>query len=304
MKTPGWFQDGAVVAVLLTASMVWAQAGKPTLVPYPLDSDPNPVVKRSEEALRTVWHEVLRDRAGVIVPSRKEVDAAFIETRRQDCRESNECLAQLALKAGTLYALYASLEYTARKQVVLVGRVVRDDGKLMAAGRVELPRGQDALVDVFRVLLARLVEQLGVKDLPTFKEVVKPAPPVVVPPPPERVVTAAPAPMPSLEEVRNPVRVVGYVAVGAGAVAAGVGAIVFAGAPAVRFEGTNVVAADKALVADAQAKQRAGVVLMAVGGAVAAAGGLLWVLAPQGLTRVAVTPLAGGGVLTVGGTFP
>lgn len=293
----------AALALAVVSSVGWAQTSKPTVVPYPLEFDPNPAVKRSEDALRAAWTEHLRDRAGVIVPLRKEVEAALRETRRQDCRESNECLAQLALKAGTLYGIYANLEYTVKKQLVLVGRVVRDDGKLMATGRVELPRGKDTLVEVFKVLLTRLLDRLALKDLPTFKEVPKVELPPERPPEPP-VVVVTPPPLPPPEQVANPWRTAGYVGGGAGVAALAAGVVLFATAPAFKADGSgNVLPGDQATALASYRQKSWGVGLMIAGGALAVAGAVTWAATPETTTRVALVPLAGGGAVMVGGTF-
>jgi hypothetical protein len=300
-------------ALVLVAAAAQAQVTRPSLVPSPLEFDPHPALRRAEGPLRQAWLEVLRDRAGVIVPSPKEVDAAFKQTRRQDCRESNECLAQLASKAGTLYAAYAYLEYTVQRQLVLVGRVVRDDGKLMSTARVEVPRGPEALPKVFRGLLLKLVEELGLKDLPTFKEA-----PRVEAPPPEKAAepeVAAPIagpllvsapPMPAAQPPGvHPLRLASYIALGVGLAAAAGGAALFATAPAVTTVDGNVLASQRAGARGAYAQQTAAVVLLGVGGAAAVAGALGWMMTPESaVPHVALVPLAGGAYLSLEGRLP
>jgi hypothetical protein len=308
MKTVWSVGAVTAVAAVLVSSGAYAQAAKATLVPYPLEFDPDPAVQRAEGPLRAALVEALRDRAGLILPTPKEVDTALKETRRQDCRESNECLAQLAQKAGTLYGMYTSLEYTSTKELVVVGRVVRDDGKLMGAGRVELPRGKDTLVAVFKVLLARLSEQLALKDLPTFKPV-EPAPA----PPPEKQVELAPPsrehmpppPMPPLEVGARPLRMAGYVGVGGGLAVAAIGGIVFGTTKHVQTDpSNNVYPSDRAWAQDSAHQQTAGVALIVAGGVVAAAGAVLWAITPERAPKVAVVPVNGGGVVSLGGSFP
>ena len=86
------------VAMVLLSMTALGQAQKPTLVPAPLDLQPNPALKKFEEPLRAAFIDTLREKAGVLVPTRKEVEQAFLDGKRQDCRESNECLTALAVR--------------------------------------------------------------------------------------------------------------------------------------------------------------------------------------------------------------
>ncbi len=279
------------LVVLLVAAGAQAQTARPTVVTYPLDLDPNPALTRVEPALREAYQDALQDKAGVLTPSKAEIEEAYAATRRQDCRESNDCLAQLATKAATLYAVYGALEYSAKRQLVLHGRVVRDDGKLMATARAEASV-EGNVVDALRGLAPQFFEQLGLRALAPFKEAG-----VAAASGPGAVVVAAPP------ADGAPLRLAGMVLTGVGAAAAVAGGVVFASAGTIRTQGSNVLVEDAPKVAGVQAAQGAGVALLVAGAGTAALGGVLWMLAPKA-PRVALIPTAGGAFVHVGGEFP
>lgn len=306
----GWTWLFAVISVVsMWGPLAAAQGTRPTLVPYPLELDPSPALSKVASALRTAYFEHLRDRSGVLTPTKQETESAFSESRRQDCGESNECLAQLAAKAGTLYGLYASLAYSAKRQLVLSGRVVRDDGKLMGTAVVQSERGKASIVEATKKLLKQLAEQLALQDLPTFKEVpvVSGGPKVESPPVPAapRLPVAPPPPAPPLvvATAASPARIVGSIMVPVGAVAAALGGVVFAAAGTASVDAYgNVASSDVSAVRTVRGWQTAGVALMAGGVGTAVAGGILWALSSDS-PKVALVPSGGGFAFVVGGTF-
>lgn len=297
------------VAVVLLSVTAFGQAQKPTVVPAPLELQPNPALKKFEAPLRAAFIETLRDKAGVLVPTRKEAEQAFLDGKRQDCRESNECLSSLATRAGTLYALFAEVSYTEKKELVVSGRVVRDDGKLIATQSVREEKSKETIVGVSRRLFIKLVEQLGLAQLPTFKEVAVVKPPdvevVKVVPPTEKVDLPPPPPPPAVEPAMNVGRVIGWTAVGVGAAAGIAGVISFATAPVIRKEANgNIVAADASKLPATQLQQGLGVGLMAGGFGVAAAGTVLVAISKDTESvKTTVVPMPGGAVVLVGGVF-
>lgn len=297
------------VALVLLSLTALGQAQKPTLVPAPLELQPNPALKKFEEPLRAAFLETLRDKAGVLVPTRKEVEQAFLDGKRQDCRESNECLSSLATRAGTLYALFVEVSYTERKELVVSGRVVRDDGKLISTQSVREEKGKETILDVSRRLFIKLFEQLGLSKLPTFKEAAVVTPPdpdpikVKVVPPGENL--PPPPPPPAVEASVNGGRVVGWIAVGVGAAVGIAGVISFATAPVIRREPNgNIVAADASKLPATQFQQGLGVGLMAGGFGVAIAGAVMVAISKDAESvKTTVVPMPGGAVVLVGGVF-
>lgn len=311
-----------VLCVGLVSSLAFAQAPQPSLTPFPLElkRKPSGFSKDDGDELQKQFVRLVR-KSGALVPDTASLELAIKELKRQDCEREDECLKQLALQAQTLYALYASVDYSLEGAVVATGRVVRDDGKIASALQtVSIPKGKDAFKDVAKVALVRLLEQLGLATLPPFRPVeagtppdgpkvdplVKKDPDVKLPdppPPPPPVVTPA---GPSAGKIAR------WTLAGVGAVAAVVGVVVLAVAnPQLDSSGvivpqagqtpTEAVAAYKA----AKSQQTIGGVVAGVGGAVAV-GGLVLALMSGGdepAKTVSVVPVAGGAVVSVGGSF-
>ncbi|MFZ5438509.1 MAG: hypothetical protein ACOZQL_00805, partial [Myxococcota bacterium] len=160
-----------LAVVLAVSASAFGQAQKPSLVPAPLELQANPALRKFDEQLKTTFFQTLRERGGVLTPMKAEVEAAYTGIKRQDCRESNECLTQLAGKAGTLYALFAEVGYSEQKVVSVTARVVRDDGKVMGSANVSEAKGKDTIVEVAKRLFLKAYEELALANLPTFKEV-------------------------------------------------------------------------------------------------------------------------------------
>ncbi len=295
------------VSMVLLSMLAFGQAQKPSLVPAPLELQPNPALKKFEEPLRAAFIETLRDKAGVLVPTRKEVEQAFLDGKRQDCRESNECLTALATCAGTLYALFVEVSYTEKKELVVSGRVVRDDGKLVSTQSVREEKGKETIVDVSRRLFIKLFEQLALAKLPTFKEAAVVTPPVLDPvkvvPPVERF--PPPPPPPAVEPSANVGRVIGWTAVGVGSAVGIAGVVSFATAPAIRKEPNgNIFADDASKLPATRLQQQLGVGLMAGGFGVAIVGAVVVAISKDAESvKTTVVPMPGGAVVLVGGVF-
>ncbi len=297
----------AWVAALCVATVASAQAQKPSAVSTALELDPNPSLTRFEKELQSSWFKLLDERSGALVPSRKEAEAALKETKRLDFRESDEALGKLAERAGTLYGVFASLQYSAKKQLVLTGRVVRDDGKLIKTARVELPRGEETIVARFTPLAELFFTELGLARLPTFKE----APIEAVKLPPVKVeLKDPPPPLPPLVEAVDTgagQRTAGQVLVIGGAGVAVVGAVLVGVAQGV---GGTLGVVKGNLPADrlgdfkmAQTLNVAGLATLGAGAVVAAVGGVVWGLAPSAPVKVTASPLSGGAMVGIQGEF-
>jgi hypothetical protein len=307
MLSLNW-RRGLVLVVLGVAGLASAQAAKPSVVSTPLELDPNPSLTRFEKELQTSYFKLLDERSGALVPSKKEADAALKETKRLDFRESDEALARLAEKSGTLYAVYATLQYTVRKQLVLSGRVVRDDGKLMKTARIELLKGEETIVARFTPLAEQFFTELGLATLPTFKEV-KPTlvEPVKKDPPIEVKPYLQPPPMPPAVDTGAGQRTAGKVLVIGGAAVAVVGGVLLGvgqglGGSLGVIDG-NVPAAKVGDLRTAQTLTGVGLGVLAGGAVAAGVGAVVWALAPDAPVKVGAGVMPGGAMVGLQGEF-
>ncbi|MEW5739122.1 MAG: hypothetical protein AB1938_09355 [Myxococcota bacterium] len=301
---------------LVVSSSVGAQEPQPSLTPFPLElkRKPSGFSQKDGEDLQREFIRLVR-KSGVLVPDSGSLDLAMKELKRQDCEREDECLKALALQGQTLYALYASVDYTLEGAVVATGRVVRDDGKVASPVQtVTLPKGKDAFKDVAKVALVQLLAALELAKLPPSRPVEKP--PEVVSKPDEPKNGGQPPPGEKPPETppvvkktgSSGMKIAGWTMVGVGGAAAVAGVVVFATTSLPRTDGNgNVVAEDKGKVAPAQAQQTAGVAVLAAGLGVAAAGAVVLMLAPasvpEPVKQVSIVPVSGGAVAVFGGSF-
>ena len=303
-----------VVALITFSTIAGAQEPTASIVPFPFEvlRMPPGTPKADEEALRLELPRLLLVEK-INIPSPSDMRDALVALKRQDCDREDSCLQQLAQKAGTLYAVFASIDFTIDKNVVVTGRVVSDEGVLVRKPKsLTLPKGKAAFSTVATDALTRLLREFELTKLPATR----PVAPVVPSPPPVTDVpraatpavaakpTGEPAPIaPLVEASSGPSRALAYDPAGAGVVALGAGVIVFFAAPRIGFQGSNVATDDAKNVATAVAMQRGGSVVMGLGAAAVIAGSVLWALSPSPTTTVAVMPISGGGAVSVGGTF-
>lgn len=296
-----------LVAAAFFSTLATAQDTDPSLMPFPLEVKrvPPGFTKKEIDDLTLELPRLLRV-AKLSVPTSAVSEKALAALKRQDCDRDDGCLQQLAQKAETLYAIYASVDFTLDKNVVAAGRVVSDEGTLIRRLKtVTLPKGKALFATVAREALSQLVSELELTKLPTARMVapvaetrVAEGPEVAAP------VAHSPPPTPPLvEAATEPKKIAGYATAGAGIAAIIAGGMVYLTAPPIRFNGTNVVADDAPKVVQAQTQQRVGSALIGVGLAACVVGGILWGTAPSGRPAVAVVPIVGGGAVTVGGTF-
>jgi hypothetical protein len=295
------------------AAPAFAQVAKPTVVLHPLELQANPALERFAEPLRASFNEQVRTRGGVLMPMKKEADRAFAELKRRDCREANDCLAQFASRASTLYAIYAELAYSQAKVLTLSARVVRDDGKVMKTAAVKIDKGSDTIVEAAKVLINRTLEELQLGGLPNFKEVrtvepvktveVAPKDPVVLPPPPSL------PPAVVAEDTGAPRRMAGksLVIAGGGIVLVGgvLGGIgLGVGSTLAPSPNGSIAAGDLSKAQTASTLRTTGVIVLGVGAVVAAIGAVVWATAPaEPAAHVFFAPQAGGAVVGFSGAF-
>lgn len=313
-----------VAVTLVVATLSHAQTVDLAALPIEFVRPPASLKPAEQDELNGALKRIARN-AGTTTPPTGKLEKAWAELRRQDCATEDACVSQFAVKAGSLYGLYTSIDTTVKGDVVAVGRIVRDDGKVV---RATLSARVAKVANVawgaqVRQALEQLVKQLDPGTLPVTREVAtRPVEPpaidagvvvAVAPTAPDAGVSELPPPPPPpLEE--SPLKTIGYVAAGVGGVAAATGAIVFAvGSGSVRTVNMNgalvpnageTPEAAAAAYRQAQSLQPAGLVTLGLGAAIAATGVVLILVAPSA-PKMSVMPLQGGGaVVGVEGELP
>ncbi len=299
-----------VLVVLLVAAVAGAQEPLPQVAPFPLEfvRVPSGFGKKDKEDLQKLMPMLLRA-SDASVPDSARLSAALAELKRQDCGREDECLSQLAKLAGSLYGLYASVDYDTDGFVIATGRVVRDDGVLMGKPTtVRLLKGSQAFKDVARDSLNQLFMGLEVKKLSPFRPkvetpVAKVEPKVETPVVVKPVEIITPPPPPPPVETPSGMRTASYVAMGAGVVGLVVGGVVLATRPSFRTDSNgNIFVGDVQSFKDAQGASAVGVGVMGAGAALAVAGAVMFAMSPAPVA-VSAAPVPGGAVVGVGGTF-
>lgn len=307
------FKRWVLCVGIFASAIAFAQAPKPSLMPFPLEfkRTPSGFSKEDKETMQREYTRLLRI-SGALVPDFAHYDLALKELKRQDCEREDECLVQLAKKAEALYAIYTSLDYTVEGAVLATGRVVRDDGKIASASQtVKLAKGRDAYKDIAKNALVQLFTQLKLNDLPATRpvEIVKVEPPPIVKEP--VVIKDPPPPLPTLvvEDLGA-----GQRSTGKGLLFAGAGVAVAGGVLAgigggigytVGLNAGNVPDEQKLKsIVMARTLTTVGFVALGVGGAAAAIGAVIWGTAAKApATQISVVPMSGGGVVQFGGQF-
>jgi len=296
----------------LASTVAAAQPSQPSLVAAPLEVEPNPSLNKVELGLRNMYFTMVELDSGAIVTSKRETETALTETKRQDFRDSDEALAQLAQKAKTLYALHAWCDLTTGKQLMLHGRVVRDDGKAMKSAVVQLPLKGEKPDKVMKKLTKELMDQLKLGELPAQKEVVVAppieTPPVEVKPPVTDYVPPPPPPQVELKDEGAGQRSAGQglfatgLAIGAvGGIVAGIGGAV---GGSVNKNGKQAASlADANSASTGRTMATAGFVGAGVGVAAAIVGAIIWGTAKPPPVKVSAMPTAGGAYVQVGAEF-
>ena len=305
--------------VTLLAATALAQ-GKPTLVDYPLDVKA-PLPPAQHDELQSEFRMLLAKNPAVLLSTKTQWKASVSALKRQDCDVRDECLQQLAVSAGTLYALYASVSQNAAgTEVTATGRVVNQDRvQVRAPLSFSAPRKpKGSFNDAAREALGKLVAALELDKLsatltsPIADPVVAVAPPPAQPknelllppppplPPPEAVVTA------QKDQGASSLRPVAWIFGGLGVAAAGV---------AVGF-GVSAASARATLPVDGrfdetQARTQAAVnrdASVALGSSLGAAALLgtatvLFIASAPSTPKLSLAPAPGGARVTLTGEF-
>lgn len=262
----------------------------------PLAVKPNPGLTEPVEALQKRFLSVAREHSGYSLLLRKEVEGALNAAGVTDYAQSDASLAKLALQAKVKNAGFVSLELTDRNELMLQGRVVRDDGKLLKAAVLAVPRGTEPLLDVLTTATERFFGQLN-GTAPVA--VVAPVTPVATSAPVAAVREPTAPPNPG-----TPLRILGGVLAGAGVAATVVGVVVFTSAGTVERDADgNISAADAPRVAGIRAQQGTALGLFTAGGALAVTGLVMILAAPNAPVTAALAPRTDGAVLVVEGSF-
>lgn len=286
----------AGLAWLFAAGSALAQ-GKPSLVDCPLDVKAA-VSDTVAAELQDDFRLMLARAPGVLVPTKTNWKLVVAAHKRSDCEVRNDCLQQLAISGGTLYAMYTSVEKNAAGDVTATGRVVNQDGVVAREPQsVTVPK-RSTFQDGAREALGQLLTKLKLPELSPVlerpKEEKKPTETIVV-------VKEAPPPASGL---RTAGFVTGALALAGGAVAAGFGVSALTTRGALPANG-HFTSEDQAR---GQASVNQGATLALVSGsaavALAATSVVLFVLsAPSPSASVSAAPTPGGATLMFTGRF-
>lgn len=305
-----------VFIALATARVVVAQ---PTLTPHPIEVLTRGVPKPGLEALQNEYRRLLSNQ--VAAPSNRTLLQAVADLKRQDCGISDDCLKKLAVLGGTIYALHVSGAQDPQGAALMVGRVVREDGKLMIGPLTvkEPKKGNETIEVTMMRALGVLIANAKLSSLPASREVkaTVETPPVpvdagvAVVKPPEPVdagVTFTPPPPPPPEP--SALTSVGTGTLIAGGGVALIGGVLFgigrAQAGALDINKDGAVRSDQAASAvTANVLQGVGLGALVVGGTAAAAGLVMRLLAPGDAPKVtaSVGAVPGGSMVFVGGEW-
>lgn len=297
------------VVCVLVASVAGAQGIYPSVVPFPLELHrlPPGASKKEREDLAKVL-PLLVKAAPASTPDSGKLEVALKELKRADCEREDACLSQLASLSGALYGLFVSIDTDREGNLTATGRVVRDDGKLIAGPKTTDPlKVRRNAKEIGTQAMTRLIAELGVGTLsplrPVEAKVVPPEvhEPVVEAKPPEVVL---PPPLTPSEEPTRRV-LVGKTLLGVGLGVAAVGGIIWGvggGVAGGLKPNQGSVAPDQVgTFQTARTLSTVGIVGLGVGAAAAAVGAVLWTTAPK--LQVSLEMGRGSSGIAVSGAF-
>ncbi|MDP1824481.1 MAG: hypothetical protein Q8L48_14600 [Archangium sp.] len=280
---------------LFVSSVALAQA--PQVMPFPLEvkRTPEGFTKEERETTQREFTRLLR-LAGAQIPDFARFDFALRELKRQDCEREDECLVQLAKKAESLYAVYASLDFTLEGAVQVSGRVVRDDGKVVSPTQTVTLEGQPFKQTASKAL-TQLLSQLELARLPGQRPVEAKAVAVIAPPAVSRV-----------DDPGAGQRTTGRAIFIAGTAAAAVSGAFLAAGQVMGGQLTpdaqlNLPLAQLPTFQSARTFTTAGLIGLAAGSVTAVVGAFAWGLAPGGGVKVSAMAGPQGAAISVQGAF-
>lgn len=303
-----------------------AQGGNAKVAPFPvqLRQSPPSFSEAALAELRAEFVKVLRE-SGTPVPATFEINNAITMSKREDCDVEDACLAALALRSDSLYALYVVVEWNLKDAVTASGRVVRTDNQLSVPKKsvtVSYSKKEGFAAAAKQAIKRLVLEELKLTSLPTARPGVVAAetPPVlppadagvtVMPPAPaDAGVVLPPPPLPPLDTGPSGGKIAGYVMAGAGGLAAIAGGVVFGGGlgdAAAQLDSQNrlLPAGSAERAKSAFTQQQVGLGVMAGGVAVAAGGLVLLLLSPdKPTTSTFFVPIPGGAAFGLTGVLP
>jgi hypothetical protein len=285
----------ASLAVLIGSTLALGEEPESGLF-CPLAVEPNAGLTDSPEALQKRFLSVAREKSGYALLLRKEAEEALSAANVTDYAMSDVSLSKVATQGKVKNAGFVSLKLTDRNELMLQGRVVRSDGKLVKSSLISVPRGTQPLLDVLTTAAERFFDQLNGTAPPVAE--VKPA------------VTTGPAkPVAVIQPTTPPnpgtaLRILGIVMGAAGTGTAIAGAVVFGSAGTIEHDANgNVAAADAGRVKGVRAAQGAGLGLVTAGAALGITGLVMALAAPTAPVTAALAPRADGAVFVVEGRF-
>src|SRR5947208_11178823 len=121
------------VCAVFVASAAWGDSS-PMVVAAPLEVHRSPGGETTKQLQKEFRLQVLKQ-PNVATPTPSAWDAAVGQLKRQDCEANDDCLRELAVTAGALYAIHVSVEQDLTKtNVAAQARIVRRDGVLIEVG--------------------------------------------------------------------------------------------------------------------------------------------------------------------------
>jgi hypothetical protein len=267
-----------------------------------LQVEPSPALTEPVEALQKKFSAVAREKSGYTLALRAEVDEA-VKTARITDFAADEQLARVAVNARAKNAGAFSLRLTDRGDLLLQGRVVSAEGKLLKSALVSVPRNGEALLDALGRASQRFFDALNgtlaAEPAPTSTASAGSGAAAGKETPPPLVSQPVTPPNPG-----TPLRIAGGVLGAAGVAASVTGIVLVASAPTVQQDQFgNVAAQDVGKVPQVRAAQGAGLGALTAGVALTLTGALMFALAPSAPVTAAVAPTEHGAVFAVGGTF-
>lgn len=269
----------------------------------PLTIEPSPAITEAPEALQKKFLAVAREKAGYNLALRSEVDVAISKANAKDL-SSDAVLAKVAVLASAKNAGAFALRVTQSGDLLLEGRVVSAEGKLLKSSMVSVPRNGETVLAALPRAAGRFFDALN----GVLAENPPPLPVAATPPPNPN---AAPPMAPPLVfvpvEPRNPgtpLRIAGGI-IGAGGIATTVvGVVMFATSGTVTKDTFgNIADSDVSKVKDIREKQGAALGALTAGVALTLTGTLMVVLAPNAPVTAGVAPTNDGALFAVGGKF-
>ncbi len=159
----------------------WGDVGNLPIITFPLQVKcTTPECKKIDKKELDYAFRSAMIEAGVR-PLNRDGSDIMAKLKRQDCETSDDCLSELARLSAQLYGLYVQLDIDKDNNVIVTGRIVRDDGKITReTSSVRIPKGSETLKAVAPVAFNRFCVQLNLAGISTSRPVEPVKPPVVV----------------------------------------------------------------------------------------------------------------------------